>query len=68
LNHPETLNGLDKIFARCEDSGFIPKVVVLCGNFTSVGISQGNSRDIQQYQGDVMAMLLLHGPFLKQVF
>jgi DNA polymerase epsilon subunit 2 len=51
LDHPQTLLGLQKIFDNCIENSFVPKLVVLCGNFTSRSISQGNARDIQQYQG-----------------
>lgn len=33
------------------ESDFIPKVIVLCGNFTSKSIAHGNARDIQRYHG-----------------
>lgn len=51
LDHPETFNGLRKMFDRCEDADFIPKVMVLCGNFSKNGIAQGNSREMRRYQG-----------------
>ena len=51
LDQADTLRGLQKIFDNCIESNFIPKVIVFCGNFTSSGIAQGNSRDIQKYQG-----------------
>ncbi|KAN0115600.1 DNA polymerase alpha/epsilon subunit B domain containing protein [Russula decolorans] len=50
LDQAETLRGLQKIFDNCIENNFIPKVIVFCGNFTSSGIAQGNSRDIQRYQ------------------
>ncbi|KII95089.1 hypothetical protein PLICRDRAFT_33919 [Plicaturopsis crispa FD-325 SS-3] len=50
LDHPSTLDGLRKVFDNCIENDFIPKVIVLCGNFTSRSISQGNSRDVQRYQ------------------
>jgi DNA polymerase epsilon subunit 2 len=51
LDHPATLLGLRRVFDHCVANAFVPKVVVLCGNFTSAGIAQGNSRDLQRYQG-----------------
>jgi len=51
LDHADTLKGLQKIFDNCMENNFIPKVIVFCGNFTSSGVAQGNSRDIQRYQG-----------------
>jgi len=51
LDQADTLRGLQKIFDNCIENNFIPKVIVFCGNFTSSGIAQGNSRDIQKYQG-----------------
>ncbi|THH14637.1 hypothetical protein EW146_g5729 [Bondarzewia mesenterica] len=51
LDRPDTLRGLHKIFDNCIENNFIPKVMVLCGNFTSRGIAQGSSRDIQKYKG-----------------
>jgi hypothetical protein len=39
------------MFDNCVENSFYPKVVVLCGNFTSRSISQGNARDVQRYQG-----------------
>jgi DNA polymerase epsilon subunit 2 len=57
LDHPDTFHGLRRIFTNCVENNFVPKVIVLCGNFTSTGIAQGNSRDLQRYQG--MAMFTL---------
>jgi len=51
LDQTDTLRGLQKIFDNCIENNYIPKVIVFCGNFTSSGIAQGNSRDIQRYQG-----------------
>lgn len=57
LDHPQTLVGMQKIFDNCIENEFIPQVMVLCGNFTSRSISQGNARDIQQYQGVLHRLL-----------
>jgi DNA polymerase epsilon subunit 2 len=51
LDHPETLNGLRRIFEACIENAFIPKVFILCGNFSSKGIAQINGREILRYQG-----------------
>jgi DNA polymerase epsilon subunit 2 len=51
LDHPRTLPGLQKIFENCVENHFVPKLIVLCGNFTSRSISHGQGRDVQRYQG-----------------
>lgn len=51
LDNPQTLVGLQKMFDNCIENSFIPKVIVMCGNFTSKSIMQGGGRDIQRYQG-----------------
>jgi DNA polymerase epsilon subunit 2 len=51
LDHPQTMEGLQKTFDNCIENNFIPKVIVLCGNFTTRSLAHGNSRDIQGYQG-----------------
>lgn len=38
------------MFDNCIENSFIPKVIVMCGNFTSKSIMQGGGRDIQCYQ------------------
>lgn len=50
LDHPQTLSGIQKMFDNCVENDFIPRVIVLCGNFTSRTI-HGNSRDVARYQG-----------------
>lgn len=50
LDRPETLPGLSRIFANCEEANFIPKVIVLCGNFTSQSVPP-NAKGLQKYQG-----------------
>ena len=52
LDRPDTLLGLRKIFDHCMENSFIPKVIVLCGNFTSIGIPQGNGGEVRKYQGE----------------
>lgn len=39
------------MFDNCVENDFIPRVIVLCGNFTSKSIAHGNARDVQTYQG-----------------
>lgn len=39
------------MFDNCIENSFIPKVIVLCGNFSSRSIAHGSGRDIQRYQG-----------------
>lgn len=56
LDHPETFVGLARIFDRCIEAEAIPYIVILCGNFTSRGIPQGNSREIQAYQGKSLSL------------
>jgi len=51
LDHPDTLPGIQRMFDNCIENSFIPKLIVLCGNFTSTSISHGNGRDVQRYQG-----------------
>lgn len=51
LDKPQTFVGLQKMFDNCIENSFIPKVIILCGNFTSRSIIQGSARDIQRYQG-----------------
>ncbi|KIY49307.1 DNA polymerase epsilon, subunit B [Fistulina hepatica ATCC 64428] len=61
LDHPRTLSGIRQMLEFSIRKQFIPKVIVLCGNFTSRSITRGNARDIQNYQdnfdalGDVIA-------------
>ncbi|KIM90898.1 hypothetical protein PILCRDRAFT_94563 [Piloderma croceum F 1598] len=66
LDHPQTLPGLQKIFDNCIENSFVPKLVVLCGNFTSRSISQGNARDVQRYQEnfDGLADLIASYPMI----
>jgi DNA polymerase epsilon subunit 2 len=51
LDQPETLGGLRKIFEACIENAFIPKVFILCGNFSSKGITRADGRDVLRYQG-----------------
>ncbi|KAG6378675.1 hypothetical protein JVT61DRAFT_12946 [Boletus reticuloceps] len=51
LDNPQTFIGLQKMFDNCIENSFIPKVIVMCGNFTSRSIMQGSGQDIQRYHG-----------------
>ncbi|KAF8974466.1 DNA polymerase epsilon, subunit B [Flammula alnicola] len=51
LDHPQTLPGIQKMFDNCIENDFIPRIIVMCGNFTSKSIAHGNGRDVQIYQG-----------------
>ncbi|KAI0091984.1 epsilon DNA polymerase [Irpex rosettiformis] len=68
LDRPETMNGLKKMFDNCVENDFIPKVVVLCGNFSSYGIAQGATRDIRRYQDgfDDLADLIASNPAIAR--
>ncbi|TFK23244.1 epsilon DNA polymerase [Coprinopsis marcescibilis] len=56
LDHPQTLPGLQKIFDNCVENDFIPRVIIMCGNFTSKSIAHGNAREIQRYQDNFDAL------------
>ncbi|RDB22824.1 DNA polymerase epsilon subunit B [Hypsizygus marmoreus] len=56
LDHPQTLPGLQKMFDNCIENSFIPRLIVLCGNFTRRSISHGNSHDVQAYQENFEAL------------
>lgn len=58
LDVPETFTNLRRLFDNCIENDFIPKVIVLCGNFSSKSISQGSGRDIQRYQGKLFVMIV----------
>ncbi|KAF9055458.1 DNA polymerase epsilon, subunit B [Hymenopellis radicata] len=68
LDHPQTIPGLQKMFDNCIENSFIPKVITLCGNFTSRSIAHGNSRDIQRYQEnfDALADLIASYPTITR--
>jgi hypothetical protein len=71
LDHPQTMRGLQKMFDHCIENNFIPKVMVMCGNFTSRSIASGNGRDIQGYQGVIsmeFALVLVIADFLYRKF
>ncbi|KAF8076498.1 DNA polymerase alpha/epsilon subunit B-domain-containing protein [Lyophyllum atratum] len=69
LDHPQTLIGIQKMFDNCVEESFIPKVIVLCGNFTRQSISHGNSRDVQAYQEnfEALADLIVSYPLITTV-
>ncbi|KAF9268073.1 DNA polymerase epsilon subunit B [Marasmius fiardii PR-910] len=68
LDHPKTLPGLKKMFDNCIDNDFIPKILVLCGNFTSRSMTNGSGRDIQRYQEsfDALANLISSYPAINR--
>jgi DNA polymerase epsilon subunit 2 len=45
------LPGIQKTFDNCVENDFIPKIIVMCGNFTSRSITHGHARDVLRYQG-----------------
>jgi DNA polymerase epsilon subunit 2 len=51
LDHADTMSGLQSMLDHCIETNFIPKLLVLCGNFTSQSIAQGNGKEVQKYQG-----------------
>ncbi|GJE84193.1 epsilon DNA polymerase [Phanerochaete sordida] len=69
LDHPDTMQGLKKLFDNCVENQFIPRLVVLCGNFSQRGVAQGNAREIRRYQDgfDSLAELIASYPvFTRQ--
>ncbi|KAF7968423.1 hypothetical protein HWV62_30579 [Athelia sp. TMB] len=68
LDNPQTFIGLRKMFDNCIENDFVPKIIVLCGNFTSRSISQGNARDVQRYQDnfDSLAELIASYPIINR--
>ncbi|PPQ77434.1 hypothetical protein CVT25_011016 [Psilocybe cyanescens] len=68
LDHPQTLPGIQKMFDNCIENDFIPRVIVMCGNFTSKSIAHGNGRDVQRYQDnfDSLADLIATYPSITR--
>ncbi|KAJ8086741.1 DNA-directed DNA polymerase epsilon, subunit B [Marasmius tenuissimus] len=68
LDQPKTLVGLKKMFDNCVENDFIPKIFVLCGNFTSRSIASGSGRDIQRYHEsfDALADLIAAYPMISR--
>ncbi|KAI0832362.1 epsilon DNA polymerase [Trametes gibbosa] len=68
LDRTDTLDGLRKLFDNCMENSFIPKVIVLCGNFTSIGIPQGNGREVRRYQEyfDALADVIASYPLITR--
>ncbi|KAF8195788.1 DNA polymerase alpha/epsilon subunit B-domain-containing protein [Mycena galopus ATCC 62051] len=68
LDHPKTLPALQKMFNNCVENHFVPKLIVLCGNFTSRSISHGQGRDVQRYQEnfDALADLIASYPLITR--
>lgn len=59
LDDSRTLKGLRKLFERAVDADVIPKIVILCGSFTSSNVS--NDVEMDTYRGE-------SGPWLKLVY
>ncbi|KAI0081719.1 epsilon DNA polymerase [Panus rudis PR-1116 ss-1] len=68
LDVPDTLVGIRKMFDHCVENSFIPKLIILCGNFTSRGIAQGNGREVRRYQEsfDALADLISSYPAIAR--
>jgi len=68
LDHPEAMDGLRRVFEACIDNAFVPKVFVLCGNFSSRGVAQNDGRDILRYQDsfDLLADLIAKYPIISR--
>ncbi|XP_006460256.1 hypothetical protein AGABI2DRAFT_150224 [Agaricus bisporus var. bisporus H97] len=68
LDVPDTLKNLRRMFDNCIENDFIPKAIVLCGDFSSKSISQGSGRDIQRYQDgfDALADLVAQYPSITR--
>ncbi|KAF8592440.1 epsilon DNA polymerase [Ramaria rubella] len=56
LDHPRTLDGIHKLFHNCIENNWLPKVFIMCGNFSSRGVAKGNGRSIMRYQDDFDAL------------
>jgi len=54
LDNPQTLPGIQRMLDHCIENDFIPRIIVMCGNFTSKSIAHGNGRDVQRYQGEFL--------------
>ncbi|KAH9844250.1 epsilon DNA polymerase [Rhodofomes roseus] len=68
LDHPDTLRGLRKMFDHCMENSFIPRVMVLCGNFSKRGLQQADSREARQFQDhmDNLADLIVAYPLIMR--
>ncbi|KAF8525322.1 epsilon DNA polymerase [Gautieria morchelliformis] len=56
LDHPRTMVGLRKLFQNCIENNWLPKVFIMCGNFSSKGVAKGSGRNIMKYQDDFDAL------------
>lgn len=43
--------GIRKLFQNCIENNWLPKVFILCGNFSSRGVAGGIGKGIVKYQG-----------------
>ena len=46
--------GIRKLFHSCIESNWLPKVFIMCGDFSSKGVVKGSGRNIVQYQGQLL--------------
>jgi DNA polymerase epsilon subunit 2 len=58
LDNAQTLPGIQRMLDNCIENDFIPRLIVMCGNFTSKSIAHGNGRDVQRYQGEFLTFKL----------
>lgn len=49
LDNERTMKGLQKMFQSCVDGDFIPKVFILCGNFSSKNVT--TDLEMDAYRG-----------------
>ncbi|KAH7105408.1 epsilon DNA polymerase [Auriculariales sp. MPI-PUGE-AT-0066] len=49
LDEPRIPDALRRLFEKCIALGWLPKVFIFCGNFSSTPI-QGSSKDLERYQ------------------
>ncbi|PFH52811.1 hypothetical protein AMATHDRAFT_56291 [Amanita thiersii Skay4041] len=68
LDDGRTIPAVQKIFDNCVENNFIPKLMVLCGNFTSKPIAHGSARALQVYQEsfDALADLVASYPLITR--
>jgi DNA polymerase epsilon subunit 2 len=59
LDNQQTLPGIQRMLDNCIENDFIPRVIVMCGNFTSKSIAHGKGQDVQQYQGEFPTSALI---------
>ena len=71
LDHPDTYRALDALFSKCISAAQapsydemdetptipLPKLFILCGNFSTQGVGQGTSKEMQNYQGAIFRIV-----------